>query len=86
MGRTQRPLTPHQAAAFAESLAEAFRQGARGPVHDMALLARPWGVGIDAVRVPVDIWHGEADTNVPSPMGALFRRRASRSATPPHAR
>ena len=47
--------------AFAANVAEAFRQGSRGPAHDYTLEARPWGVPIDQIRVPIEIWHGEDD-------------------------
>ena len=42
-------------------MTEAFRQGARGPAHDNVLEARPWGVQLDKIRVPVEIWHGDDD-------------------------
>jgi pimeloyl-ACP methyl ester carboxylesterase len=44
--------------------AEAFRQGGRGTAHDLRLEARPWGVSLDAITAPVDIWHGRDDTIV----------------------
>jgi len=46
---------------FASNVAEAFRQGSRGPAHDYTLEARPWGVPLGQIRVPVAIWHGEDD-------------------------
>jgi pimeloyl-ACP methyl ester carboxylesterase len=47
--------------AFGLNVAEGFRQGSRGPAHDYTLEARPWGVPLGQVRVPIDIWHGEDD-------------------------
>ena len=47
--------------AFAANVAEAFRQGSRGPAHDYTLEARPWGVPLGQIRVPVEIWHGQDD-------------------------
>jgi pimeloyl-ACP methyl ester carboxylesterase len=47
--------------AFAANVAEAFRQGSRGPAHDYTLEARPWGVPLGRIRVPIEIWHGEDD-------------------------
>ncbi len=41
--------------------AEAFRQGARGAAHDLTLEARPWGVPLERIEVPIEIWHGEDD-------------------------
>jgi pimeloyl-ACP methyl ester carboxylesterase len=43
----------------------AFAQGPDGTVLDYRLLAEPWGIDLDAVRCPVDIWQGESDTFVP---------------------
>jgi pimeloyl-ACP methyl ester carboxylesterase len=47
--------------AFAANVAEGFRQGSRGPAHDYTLEARPWGVPLGQIRVPVHIWHGQDD-------------------------
>ena len=44
---------------------EACRQGLRGPVEDMRLIARPWGFDLASLNVPVLLWHGERDRNVP---------------------
>lgn len=45
-------------------LAEALRPGPRGVAHDYRLEGSPWNVDLSAMHVPVDIWHGEADTVV----------------------
>ncbi len=42
---------------------EAFRQGGRGAAHDLRLEALPWGVSLEPVTAPVDVWHGR----VPAP-------------------
>lgn len=55
--------------AFLRSLREVYRQGVRGVAHDMAVCARPWGFRLEDIRLPVDVWQGEADTNVPPAMG-----------------
>jgi pimeloyl-ACP methyl ester carboxylesterase len=47
--------------AFAANVAEAFRQGSRGPAHDYTLEARRWDVPLSQIQVPVAIWHGEDD-------------------------
>jgi pimeloyl-ACP methyl ester carboxylesterase len=52
--------------AGAEStLREAFRRGADGYVHDLTLLAGPWGFDPATIRVPVQLWHGDQDTVIP---------------------
>ena len=50
---------------FMACFEEACRQGTRGPVVDMALIAGPWGFDLAAVNVPALLWHGERDRNVP---------------------
>lgn len=50
---------------FMACFEEACRQGPRGPVVDMALIAGPWGFDLEAVNVPAVLWHGERDRNVP---------------------
>jgi pimeloyl-ACP methyl ester carboxylesterase len=44
---------------------QAFTHGARGVVDDYAALAQPWGVDVESIRVPMSIWHGDADPMVP---------------------
>jgi len=44
---------------------EACLNGTRGAVHDMRLIARPWGFDPAAITIPVSLWHGERDGNVP---------------------
>jgi pimeloyl-ACP methyl ester carboxylesterase len=50
---------------FMACFQESCRQGPRGPVWDLALMARPWGLDLAAIRVPVLLWQGERDRNVP---------------------
>lgn len=54
---------------FMACFEEACRQGPAGPAEDMSLIARPWGFDLDAVKVPVLLWHGELDRNVPVAAG-----------------
>ena len=55
--------------AFIRCFQESCRQGTRGPAFDIRLLARPWGFDLKAVKVPVLLWHGERDGNVPVACG-----------------
>jgi pimeloyl-ACP methyl ester carboxylesterase len=66
--------------AFAANVAEAFRQGSRGPAHDYTLEARPWGVPLGQIRVPVEIWHGQDDRLV-SPQQSRILAAALPAAT-----
>ncbi len=49
----------------ASTLREAFRNGAGGYVHDLRMLAGPWGFDPADIRVPVELWHGDEDTVIP---------------------
>jgi pimeloyl-ACP methyl ester carboxylesterase len=55
---------PAVAEAFKACFEESCRQGTRGAVLDLGLIARPWGFRLSDVRVPVLLWHGEKDHNV----------------------
>jgi pimeloyl-ACP methyl ester carboxylesterase len=49
---------------------EALRSGARGLAHEAPLfLGRPWGFSPEAIRAPVWLWYGDADSIVPLQMG-----------------
>jgi pimeloyl-ACP methyl ester carboxylesterase len=52
-----------------ESFVEAFRQGSRGAKRELYLYSRRWGFRLDAIEVPVFLWQGEKDANVPPSMG-----------------
>lgn len=47
------------------TLGEALRSGITGYVRDVLLLSRAWGFAPEDVGVPVQLWHGDADTVVP---------------------
>ena len=44
---------------------ESVHQGTRGPVWDMHLSVREWDFCLDDVRMPLKLFHGELDRNVP---------------------
>lgn len=48
------------------TLREALRQGVAGYVRDVVLLAQPWDFRPGDIAVPVQLWHGDADTVVPA--------------------
>lgn len=56
---------PESAAPFAAFIADALRNGTHGVRDDLRLAASPWGFTPVPNAVPVSIWHGTADTNVP---------------------
>jgi pimeloyl-ACP methyl ester carboxylesterase len=44
---------------------QAFARGAHGVVADYAAIAQRWGLALDGIRVPMTVFHGDADTMVP---------------------
>lgn len=48
-----------------EAVADAFRQGTRGAVQEVALTKRPWPFPLSEVQTPAHLWHGALDTNAP---------------------
>jgi pimeloyl-ACP methyl ester carboxylesterase len=44
---------------------EGMRLGVRGPITDMRIFNKPWGLPLDAISAPSRLWIGTADTNVP---------------------
>ena len=62
-------------ASLIASSQEAFRCGARGPAWDGYLYSQPWGFGLEQIRSPVFLWHGEADVIVPAAMGRELAER-----------
>jgi len=59
------PMGEQFADFFAAMTRAAFTSGTAGLVDDMLAFTRPWGFDLADVRVPVTIWHGELDENVP---------------------
>ena len=47
------------------SFREGLRPGTKGPITDLALFSRPWGVDLEAIAAPTRLWIGTADKAVP---------------------
>ena len=69
---------PEVRAALADDLIEGLRAGGRGTAHELVLFSRPWDFAPEEIRVPMHLWHGEADVQVPV---AIARRLAARIPT-----
>ncbi len=54
---------------FKADIVESFRQGSRGPAWELLLYSRPWGFRLEDISMPVHLWQGDADANVPVSMG-----------------
>lgn len=59
---------PEVRAVFRQDFSAAVQHGTKGYVRDARIFSKPWGFDLDEISVPVDLWHGELDTNVPMPM------------------
>ncbi len=53
---------------FIAMVREAFRQGTAGAFHESLLAVTDWAFRLQDIRMPVLIWHGDADRNVPVAM------------------
>jgi len=60
---------PALQAIFAESVAQAYRQGPDAHIQDDKLFTRPWGFRVEDITVPVDVWQGDDDDIVPPSHG-----------------
>jgi pimeloyl-ACP methyl ester carboxylesterase len=54
-------IRPYLLASFREGL----RQGLQGPITDLEVFSRPWGVDLARVQAPARLWIGTADRSVP---------------------
>ena len=67
--------------ALVDDMREAFRQGARGPARDARIVSRRWGFKPEEIRVPVWLWHGQEDRNVPPALARFLSERIPGSRT-----
>jgi pimeloyl-ACP methyl ester carboxylesterase len=56
---------PRVRALLLDDAREALRQGTRGALQELILFSRPWDVPLGEIRMPVRLWHGDADAQVP---------------------
>jgi pimeloyl-ACP methyl ester carboxylesterase len=66
---------PEVRAALVDDLREALRCGGRGTAQELALFGRPWGFRPADVQTPVELWHGEADRQVPVTLARRLARQ-----------
>ena len=57
---------------LAETFTEGLRNGSGALAEDRALLFRPWGFPLSAVRQRVHVWHGTQDWQVPFALGQVL--------------
>lgn len=61
--------------AMLDDLREASATTGRAAARDFWLYARAWDVDISQITVPVDVWQGTEDKNVPLAHGKVIARR-----------
>lgn len=52
---------------------EAFKQGARGPAHELRLIVNPWGFDLNKIKTPMTLWQGALDKQVPISHAKLYQ-------------
>ena len=50
---------------FEAAVSESLRFGSSGAIRDGELIFRPWGFSLRDITVPVHVWHGDQDTQLP---------------------
>ena len=63
--------------AFVDMMHETLRAGPHGAQIDAALAYGPWELPLEEISVPVSIWHGEQDRNVPVVVARDYAQRIS---------
>lgn len=58
-----------------QALLEADRAGTKGSARLAGLYARPWGFALEDIAMPVRLFHGEDDRNVPASVARHVARR-----------
>jgi pimeloyl-ACP methyl ester carboxylesterase len=66
---------PDVRAVFVEDARRASATTAQATVQDFTLFVREWGFRLQDIAVPVHVWHGDADKNVPYAQGEFVARR-----------
>ena len=62
-------------AAFAKDIALNSATAGLAAAQDFELFSRDWGFRLEDIRVPVHIWQGSVDRNVPAHHADLLARR-----------
>ena len=56
---------PEMKQMFLDDMLRASRRQLHALVYDAVLFTRPWGFSVREIRVPIRLWHGDADSFVP---------------------
>ena len=64
---------PRMQLTFLEMMREALRQGPAGAQQDGAIMYGPLRLPVEEIRIPVLLWYGSEDRNVPAHVGESYR-------------
>lgn len=67
-------LTPDFLDMLLSSVREGLRVSAKGPASDARVYGEPWPFKLADIRVPVRVWHGTADMQVPVSIGRHYAK------------
>jgi pimeloyl-ACP methyl ester carboxylesterase len=65
-------MTPEFMRMLLQSFREGLRLSAKGPQSDARVYGEPWPFALSDIRVPVSIWHGTYDAQVPVSIGRYY--------------
>ena len=64
---------------FRLSQIESMRNGTQGAAQEAQLLTRPWGFELSAITIPIMLWYGEDDLNIPIAQGRYMNENLPNS-------
>jgi pimeloyl-ACP methyl ester carboxylesterase len=70
--RDHQAMTPEFLRMLLASFREGLRASAKGPASDARIYGEPWHFALADIRVPVSIWHGTHDMQVPVSIGRHY--------------
>jgi len=65
-------MTPDFLQMLITSFREGLRRSAKGPSSDARIYGEPWPFKLSDIKVPVRVWHGTADMQVPVSIGRYY--------------
>lgn len=72
--RDHEAMTPDFLQMLLSSVREGLRSSAKGPTSDARIYGERWPFALADIRVPVRIWHGTADMQVPVSIGRHYEK------------
>jgi pimeloyl-ACP methyl ester carboxylesterase len=60
---------------YKKSALESLRRVLRGAAWDVKIYSEPWGFDLKDIKIPVYLWHGDQDANVPVALAHFVAQR-----------